>query len=202
MHFRVIATSCVAALIANSAMAVSAPKARAHHSGKSAASTAAPTAGPTLADTLEFIRARLSQEGKISYAGFMHDGSDNSDWVNQFVIEASGVTADSAACQLNYHWTTSVDGVQKQDFDAAFHFTYLDHVALTSMEEDVNRLSANAGHATWVGRVNPSIWVVTAFGPDGAHNVIDFRDAEVAGRVVKAIDHAIDLCGGKKHQVF
>jgi hypothetical protein len=158
--------------------------------------------GPTLAQTLDFIRSKLSQEGKISYAGFTHDASDNSDWVNQFQVEASNVSADPASCSINYHWTTAVDGKSNQDFDTAFEFAKLDRIALSSMEADVEQISSKQGHPTWTSKINPSIWVVTATNVDGSQRVVDFRDQALAERVVSAMNHGMKLCGGAKHEAF
>lgn len=166
-----------------------------------AASSKAVT-GPGLAETLEFIRGKVSQQGKINYAGTTHDAADSSDWVNQFSVEATNVTADPATCAVKFHWTTAVDGKEAQDFDTSLEFANLESVVLTSMEQDVNRTSAKAGHPTWTTRVNPSIWVVTSTLPDGTNYVVDFQESDLAERVVKAMTHAINLCGGNKREAF
>jgi hypothetical protein len=158
--------------------------------------------GAGLEATLDFIRDKLGQQGRIDYAGAMHDSADNTNWVNRFNVEASNVTADIASCRVGFHWRTGVDGKQGQDFDTGFRFSQLQTVALTSMEEDVNRLAAKDGHPTWTGKINPPVWVLTASTSAGERFVVDFRDRDLADRVIRAMTHAMKLCGGAKAEAF
>lgn len=202
MTVRTITILAIAGLAASATPAMSSPQRAPHGIKASSVRSTAARNGPTLAETLEFIRSRLNQQGKINYAGFLHDAADNSNWVNQFDVEATNVTADAAACAINLHWTTAIDGKNVQDRDSSFKFATLESVTLTSMEQDTNQLSARAGHPTWTARVNPPIWVVTASRPDGTNFVMDFRDRSVAERVAKAMKHAILLCGTGKREAF
>jgi len=158
---------------------------------------AAPAPSDYLVRTLNVIADNLRAQGRIDYAGAMHDSADGQDWVNQFNVAASNVTVDAANCSVDFHWTTGVDGKPAQDFDTGFVFSSLRGVALTSMEQDVNHLSESGGHPSWTGRVTPSVWVVTATSASGKNYVADFRDYGVAERVVAAMRHAIALCGTK-----
>lgn len=202
MTVRTIVILAIAGLAASATPAMSSPQRAPHGLKATSGQSAAARNGPNLAVTLEFIRSRLSQQGKINYAGFLHDAADKSDWVNQFSVEATNVTADPAACAINLHWTTAVDGKNAQDRDSSFKFATLESVVLTSMEQDMNQTSAQDGHPTWTARVNPPIWVVTASRSDGTTYVMDFRDRDLAERIVKAMKHAILLCGDGKREAF
>src|SRR5947209_15427043 len=57
--------------------------------------------GPSLAVTLAYIRDKVAQQGSVAYAGASHDSADNTNWVNQFTVEASDVTVDEAGCRVN-----------------------------------------------------------------------------------------------------
>ncbi len=165
-------------------------------------SAGAASAEPSLAETAGFIRDRVAEVGPLAYTGHLHDSADNTDWSNSFRVEASNVTVDPGNCAISFHWRTSTDGATAQDFESGLPFGDFVGVRVTSMEEDINRLSAKAGHPTWTARVDPPLWVVTATQRNGSTNSVDFRDHETADRVARAIAYATELCGGPKRDAF
>lgn len=185
MTFKSAAMLALAGLVAGATPLGAAPP---HVASRPVAAPGEPAA------TLRIIADALRQQGRIEYAGAMHDSSDNSDWVNHFNVEASNVTADPAHCHIGFRWTTGVDGKQVSDSDSSFDFATLQSVALTSMEQDVNRLAADGGHASWTGRVTPSIWVITATAANGSSVVADFRDYALAEQIRGAMTRAGRLC--------
>jgi hypothetical protein len=161
-----------------------------------AAGAAAAQSGPSLGETLGFIRDKVSQQGVVAYSSSTHDSSDGQTWSTSFTVEASNVTSDVAGCRVDFHWRTFVNGKVGNDGDSGFPLRLITSVAVTTMDEDLNRLSAQGGHPTWTSQVSPSIAVLTAFRSDGKSNVVDFRDRNMAERVANAVRHAADLCGG------
>jgi peptidyl-prolyl cis-trans isomerase A (cyclophilin A) len=61
--------------------------------------------GAPLDVTMNFIRTKLGEIGKVNYARYVHDNADNTDWVEQRSIEATDIVADSAGCRLTFHLT-------------------------------------------------------------------------------------------------
>jgi hypothetical protein len=169
-----------------------------------AVSTAGPVAaqgqsaggGPSLEATLGFIRDKLSQEGQLSYSSALHDSADGRNWSNNFTVEATNVQADLDGCRVTYHWRTTNNGNSAYDGEAGVPFRIVTRVEITSMSEDLDKSSADAGHATWKANVTPPISVLTAYRDDGKSNVMDFRDRAMAQRVANAMRHAAELCGG------
>ena len=170
--------------------------------GVGAAAAAAPQTGQGLDETLGFIRDKVAQQGLIYYAAALHDSADGRSWVSQLSAEASNVTADIPACQLNFHWHTDVDGKVGNDKEGGIPFGKVNQVVVISMEADIVRLTAGAGHPTWTNKVTPAVWVVTTHRTSGPDNSLDFRDRDLAERVARAMRHAAELCGGTKGEAF
>ena len=163
---------------------------------------AATEGGQGLDVTLGFVRDKVAQQGSIYYAGVTRDSAGGRSWSDQFNVEASNVTADVPACQLNFHWRTAVDGKVTYDGEVGIPFGKVDRVAVISMEVDTARLSAEGGHPTWTTRVTPAVWVVGYHRVDGRNGSADFRDRDLAERVARAMRHAAQLCGGTKTEAF
>jgi hypothetical protein len=170
--------------------------------GVGAAVAQAPQTGQGLDVTLAFIRDKVAQQGPINYASVNHNSAGGADWRDQFNVEASNVTADIPACQLNFHWHTVVDGKVVYDGENGFPFGKVNRVVVTSMEADLARLAAEGCHPTYTSKVTPPVWVLTAYRADGTSNTVDFHDRDLAERVARAMRHAAELCGGTKREAF
>jgi hypothetical protein len=153
--------------------------------------------GQSLKQTLAFIGAQFSAQGKVTYSIKMHDSGDGSDWGQTMSGEASNVTYDTANCTLSYHWQTTSDGETKQAMDVTWYFANGKKVSVVNREQELRSQAINDGHSTWTAIVTPSLWVVTVNFTDTA-GVINFTDQGTADRVSHAIDHAMDLCGAPK----
>jgi len=154
--------------------------------------------GPTLAETLNFIRDRISQEGRVDFTSVVHDSSNNSSWHNSFTIETSNVAADAAKCRITYHEKRITNGQQVLDGDAAVEFDDALGVGVSNMEASIQSADASSGHPTWRSTISPAMWVVTVrYARDEA--VFDVSDKSVADGIATAARHAMQLCGGKGH---
>ena len=51
-----------------------------------------------LAETLEFIRDKVAEQGQIIYSASFRDTADGQNWTNSFSVEASNVTDDVSSC--------------------------------------------------------------------------------------------------------
>jgi hypothetical protein len=154
-------------------------------------------AGKSLKATLAFMRDRFAGQGEVNYSIKLHDASDGSDWSQSMSGRATKVSYDVARCTLSYHWNTSSDGKQVQDFDVTWNFKNGRKVAVSSREEEVRTQAIDGGHTTWTAIVTPPIWVVTLTFADHA-GVANFTSKDTAERFARAVDHAMDLCGAAK----
>ena len=154
-------------------------------------------AGKTLKETMTFLRESLAGPGEISYSIKMHDSADGADWSQAMTGHASSVKYDAANCTLSYHWRTTSDGKQIQDFDSTWYLANGRKVSLASREEEIRTQATSGGHPTWTAIVSPSIWVVTVTFKDTS-GVANFTSKEKAEKFVRAVDHAMELCGADK----
>jgi hypothetical protein len=151
----------------------------------------------TLAETLAFIRDQVVAQGEVSYVVAMHDPADNSNWKLTMTSAATKVVADATRCRIDLHWKTTLDGEVKQDQDEWIDFASGRKVSVVSREQEIRTQVKASGNPDWVARVSPSVWVVTVYQTSVSH-VLNFTDESTAERVVRAVDHAMDLCGAKK----
>lgn len=158
-------------------------------------STASAQNPPTLRGALEVIRARIAQQGKISYSATIHDSATDRTWGNTFTVEASDTDLDEANCLVRYHWHTTVNGKTVADIDADLQFRKATDIALVSMTEDMAQAVVAAGYSTWGVSVSPQIWVIhLTRSSDGSMSSIDFRDRATAQTVLDAVKQAARLC--------
>ncbi len=154
-------------------------------------------AGKSLKETLSFIRSSFAGQGKIAYTIKMHDSADGSDWSQEMTGQASNVTYDPKACTVSYHWRTESDGKEIQNFDSTWYLKKGKKVGMISREEEIRQQAISGGNSTWTAIVSPSMWVVTITFTDTTA-VANFTDKSRAEKFVRAIDHAMDLCGAPK----
>lgn len=118
--------------------------------------------GPTLEVTMKFIQDKISQQGKLNYAVYSHDSTDNSDSVNQVSAELTGVTANPDSCRILYQ-----EGMGKDDKllgISAFGVDVktLQDVMIMNLEQAIDQNDAEVGHPARTSRVNPPSWIVRA----------------------------------------
>ena len=151
--------------------------------------------GPSLEVTMKFIQEKMSEQGKMNYAAYLHDAVNGSDWVNQFTIEDNNVLANAATCHISYHYEATRGGEVVGGGDLGFDLKTVQNVTVMNREKDLDATNADAGHPTWSSKVSPMIWALIVSRKTGP-NYMYFREEDTANRVAKAIVHAVELCGG------
>ena len=154
--------------------------------------------GPSLAATMQFLQARLNEQGKMNWTTHYHDSADNTNWIYTLTFEASKVVADAAACTIGYHYNIVRDGVQISDSDISFNLHDVQDVTLTTGDQRQNKNDAAAGHTTWNAKVDPPVFDLIVRGKENAEFYFFFFDEDTANRVTKAMGHAVELCGGSR----
>ncbi len=143
--------------------------------------------------SLEAIRDLLVQQGTLNYRPTTRDASDNYTWTNRITAEASNVVIDEAACQINFHWRTTVDGRVTADIDPGIPFRLATEVSLISMAEDMTQNAVSQGKR-WSTSCQPEVWVVRVVRSDGTVNVVDFGDRAAAQAAADAMRQLVKLC--------
>lgn len=154
--------------------------------------------GPSLADTLQFITATVAAQGPVSFSGVVHDPAANTSWSYSRTVTLTNFVADAAACKLSFHFSEQTPGNPNTETDGRLPFSGIQQVKVESLQDELVVLDAKAGHAQWQVVLTPQIYVVSAQRPDGTTNDFDFYNSNTAQSVGKAVQHAVDLCGGGK----
>jgi hypothetical protein len=166
---------------------------------QSAASPPQPaSSGPSLAETMQFIQAKLNEQGKMSWTTHYHDSADATNWTYAFIFEVSNAVADAAACNVGYHYKIIRDGTVIVDKDASFKLHDVQDLTLTTGDQRQNKNDAAAGHTTWNAKVDPPVFDLIVRGQEKAEFYFFFFDEDTANRVTKAMGHAVELCGGSR----
>jgi hypothetical protein len=170
--------------------------------GARAVAQQAADSGPTLAATMQFIQEKLSQLGQENYAGYNHDNADGQNWTTQFTTLDTNVVADPAACRISYHEKRTRDGNVTADSDYDFSLGEIQDVITEPREQLLKKVNTANGHPTWDARIDPPVTMVIAQKAEGTEWYFYFLDSNLAERVAKAMNHAVELCGGGKKEPF
>ena len=159
--------------------------------------------GPSLEVTMKFIQDKVTDEGKVSYTAFVSDSSQASvEWNNKFTVEVTNFVADTKGCQLSFHWRAAVNGKVSDDKDYSLNFKDVRDVVVMPQEQNQKQVDTRSGHAAWTSRIEPNLFTLVARRPKGVENAFLFSGEEMAGRVAKAMVHAVELCGGGDKEPF
>jgi hypothetical protein len=152
--------------------------------------------GPSLAVTMEFIQAKLSEQGSVNYMSYYQDSASGQQWTEQFSDEISNVTANPSSCRIDYHWKITLDGAVTLDQDAGFSLSDVQDLAVMTGEMHQKKVNTAAGVPTQDSRIDPPVFVLVVRRTRNAENPFVFTEEEMANRVAKAMVHAVELCGG------
>ena len=75
-------------------------------------------------------------------------------------------------------------------------------IVVMPQEQNQKQIDARSGHSAWSSRIEPNIFTLIVRRAKGIDNVFLFSDEEMAGRVAKAMLHAVELCGGGNKEPF
>jgi hypothetical protein len=153
---------------------------------------------PSLEVTMKFIEENAG-EGKLSYTAFVSDSSQSGvEWNNKFTVEISNLVADASACRISFHWRAQVNGQVSDDSDYKLNLKEVRDIIVLPQGQNQKQVDTRAGHPEWTSRIEPSLFTLVARRPRGVENAFLFSEEEMAGRVAKAMVHAVELCGGGK----
>jgi len=158
-----------------------------------------PPEGPSLEVTMKFLEDKLTDENKLSYKTFVSDsGQSGGEWTNQFKVEITKVVADAKACRISFHWRSEVNGKVSDDNDYSIVLKDARDIVVMLQEQNQKQIDTRSGHSSWTSRIEPNLSTLIVRRPKGLENAFLFSEEEMAGRVAKAMVHAVELCGGGK----
>jgi hypothetical protein len=187
-------TVCVAVLGVSTAFA--------QQQKKAAPSSKPADQGPSLAVTMKFIQENAAA-GKLSYTTFVSDSTQQGmEWKNSTNVEITNLVADPKTCGISFHWRAEVNGQVSDDADYSLNLKDVQDIVVLPQEQNQQKANARSGHPEWTPRVEPALFTLVARRPKGVENAFLFSEEEMAGRIAKAMVHAVELCGGGNKDPF
>jgi hypothetical protein len=164
---------------------------------------AAPSSqGPSLATTMKFIQENAAA-GKLSYTTFVSDSTQQGmEWKNSSSVEITNLIADPKTCGISFHWRAEVNGQVSDDADYSLNLKDVQDIVVLPQEQNQQKMNARNGHPEWTPRVEPALFTLVARRPKGVENAFLFSEEDMAGRIAKAMVHAVELCGGGNKDPF
>jgi hypothetical protein len=150
---------------------------------------------PSLDVTMKFIQDKMNAVGRLDYSISFHNSADNKNWVERLSDELTNVVADPASCRLRFHERFVSNDKERFSGDDGFDLRKVQNVMVLSVEQDLKR---HGEHPTWERNATPEVWSVWVECSQNKIYSLYFRDEEMAKRVARAMNHAVELCGGKK----
>jgi len=159
--------------------------------------------GPSLDVTLRFLQEKLNDIGSVSVSMTAQDTAHRTSFSQNVTDTVGRVTADSGQCRISYHWRMENHGEKQSstefDGDIGFNLKGVKEIVIKSFSDFQNeKFAADGSPQITVYSSHPDVVMLELHGQHGAMNVFPFTDAEIADRVAKAFDHAVELCGGTK----
>ena len=157
-----------------------------------------------LKDTMKFIEDKLPSE--VNYMVYTHNNIAGTDGSLKRSFEVSAVTADASSCSIEYHvwYDSGKNNLTEQN--PKLHLKQVRDVVLTQMDVEIQQANARAGRPELSVKVEPPIYLVQVKveltnGKTGSV-LLNFYDQTLSERVSKALQHAVELCGGGKTETF
>ncbi len=157
--------------------------------------------GPSLAATMQFIQERVSQQGKVNYAVYVHDNSTGNELTVQIADEITNIVPHPETCIVNYHFKAWNNGTISVEGDPWIPLHDAEDVVILPVEQVWKEADSKAGYTTGSYRSDPPVFALRVRRKVG-YNEFNFTDEEMANRVAKAMVHAFELCGGGNKDPF
>jgi len=159
------------------------------------------TGQPGLADTLRFIEGKLSDNGPVNYISISadSDGSPNNK-PTSWSEELLRVAADPSSCLLRFT-KKSIMFDSPSDYQGVVSFRRVEKLEVATVQDERNRALARSGSTTRF-KTEPVVFTLSVTYLGGTGLFINFRDEEMANRIAKAMNHAVELCGGGNKEPF
>jgi hypothetical protein len=153
----------------------------------------------SLKDTMKFLEGKLP--GKVNYVVYTHNNEKNIDSSVKRSFELSDVTANSDRCSISFHYHFE-NGPVTLNKDEEVPLKEVGTVTLKQMEQHVQQQVARIGHPEVSVRTEPQIYLVVVSWEPKHNMMFNFYDDALADRVLQAMQHAVQLCGGGSKEPF
>jgi len=157
----------------------------------------------SLKDTMKFLQDKLP--GKVNFIIYPHNNVAGTDLPSiKRSIEVSNMSADTDRCRIGYH--VRIDNGKNTnnivEKDNEIFLKQVREITLIPLDQLLQRTDAEAGHPERSAKVDPPIFVVVVKNDANASLLFRFYEDTLADRVSKAMQHAVELCGGGNSEPF
>ncbi len=157
--------------------------------------------GQDLQETMKFLQEKIP--GRVNYIVYGQNDLTGTSNGQKRTLQLGNVYADLDRCSITFHQHfDNGKGGAPSDNDVEIAFKRVKEVSLGSMAQTVQLANAKTGHPELSVRVEPPIFlVVVKYEPDHSMN-FNFYDEAQSERVARALQHAMQLCGGGNQDPF
>jgi len=156
--------------------------------------------GPSLEATMKFLQDKLP--GQVNYIVYVHDNLAGTDGTESRSDGTSSVYADAGHCRVGYHGRHTVDGASVAEGDQRVLLKQVEDITVMPVEQQLQQASAKAGHPERSSKIEPTVFVLLVNISGGGVHEFNFYDETLCHRVAKALQHAVELCGGGSKEPF
>lgn len=151
--------------------------------------------------TLKFIREKLSEKTEFNYMSFVTNTANKRQFTNSFKVKIWDFKIGEQNCLLSYRFLEKRGGKTADSvpnvINAAIDFKDVIKTEILTMVQLKARLNPAAGRPNLTAtQTTPELFVIVVTHRGGVVNYLYAEDHETAARIQKAINNAVELCGG------
>jgi hypothetical protein len=155
----------------------------------------------SLKDTMKFIEDKLP--GTVHYEVYVHDNTTGKDRTFSRMFQLTNVTADPGRCSITFHsFFDNGSGEKAEHKDSEVKLKPVETVTFQQMDQVLQQGLAKQGRPEISVKVEPAIFLVVLAWEPERRVMFNFYEDTLADRVSKAMQHAVELCGGGNKEPF
>ncbi len=159
--------------------------------------------GPALDVTMKFISDKLSALGTVDYTITAKNSNTGQTWQNANSYLITNVRADATTCYVGYHGKGVRDSQIVSDQDSGFFLRDVLDVIVEPETQFFTEQSAASGNPNVITTAtSPALTALIVRRPNNVINSFPMKDSSMADRLAKALNHAVELCGGGNKEPF
>lgn len=153
----------------------------------------------SLPDTMKFIQDKLP--GKLNFIHYKHDNVSGVDApATKISYELTNASADANRCRIGWHIRITPGRSGAEERDNEIFLKQVKEITVQQYDQAAQRQAARQGHPELSIKTDPPVFVVDVKADKEVW--FYFYEDTLADRVSKAMNHAVDLCGGGNPEPF
>jgi hypothetical protein len=155
---------------------------------------------------MKFIEEKIGSIGPLSFLAYAHNSMNGSDITTKQRYEFTLFRATAASCRIDFHKREIVSTATSPervvvDKDSGLSLKDVQEVVAMAEEQALKESNSKQGLPELTFQTDPPVFVVFLKFRSGREG-FNFYDAALADRIAKALQHAVELCGGGSKDPF